>query len=589
MTKQAERVLGDLFRAFRAEPAPAPGARARALRRGRRGARDRRLRRGHDRPLRVRGAPAPGRSRCRAQLSAPDQGGVQVAFITAPDPETATRLARALVEERLAACVNVVPGVRSIYRYAGCAARGRGNAPDREDARRACRRARGARARAPSLRAARGAAPRGRGREPAVPRLGARGDRAVSLAAALERAAEALPSEADAIRPANGDPVRLLAGLVAGERRARSRLAPRRRASMRPRSCSAPGSRSRPVSRRSSRSTRAACRSRRRSSLRRAQHFLKSQGVRIEAPDAGADRRAPPEGRGRARASPRSPRPIRSASAWRTSSKGIRRAACGSSRWASAKGRASRRSRCTPPVGARCAPSCASSRASAGSLRSRRRSPQCARSSVAPPPRSPPTGRCPATWLEWHSRLDEVPEGAPTPGEFVRDGLGDPGEPLDLEPALAMVRDGRVGPWPEREALERDREAHPGDDREQAHRGGRAPPRADRRADRRRRRRRRGRGGGPGAARIAALFRHTAFVLVGAGRRGRRPRVPRRGRAPSRTRPPAENPLAQALFERPLTGFLEQLEQKEREDAEQGSLIVKPGEPSPGAGPGGIR
>jgi len=36
----------------------------------------------------------------------------------------------------------------------------------------------------------------------------------VSLATALERAAEALPSEADVIRPANGDPVRLLAGLA---------------------------------------------------------------------------------------------------------------------------------------------------------------------------------------------------------------------------------------------------------------------------------------------------------------------------------------------------------------------------------------
>jgi periplasmic divalent cation tolerance protein len=54
-----------------------------------------------------------------AASGAPDGGAVQIAFITAPDAETATRLARALVEERLAACVNVVPGVRSIYRYQG--------------------------------------------------------------------------------------------------------------------------------------------------------------------------------------------------------------------------------------------------------------------------------------------------------------------------------------------------------------------------------------------------------------------------------------------------------------------------------------
>jgi len=44
---------------------------------------------------------------------------VRVAFITAPDLETATRIARALVEERLVACVNLVPGIRSVYRWEG--------------------------------------------------------------------------------------------------------------------------------------------------------------------------------------------------------------------------------------------------------------------------------------------------------------------------------------------------------------------------------------------------------------------------------------------------------------------------------------
>ena len=36
--------------------------------------------------------------------------------VTMPDSETAQKLARALVDEELAACVNIVPGVRSIYR-----------------------------------------------------------------------------------------------------------------------------------------------------------------------------------------------------------------------------------------------------------------------------------------------------------------------------------------------------------------------------------------------------------------------------------------------------------------------------------------
>jgi periplasmic divalent cation tolerance protein len=39
--------------------------------------------------------------------------------VTMPDQEQATVLARALVDERLAACVNIVPGVRSIYQWEG--------------------------------------------------------------------------------------------------------------------------------------------------------------------------------------------------------------------------------------------------------------------------------------------------------------------------------------------------------------------------------------------------------------------------------------------------------------------------------------
>ncbi len=43
----------------------------------------------------------------------------RVVLMTAPDQEVAQRIARTLVEERLAACVNLVPGVRSIYRWQG--------------------------------------------------------------------------------------------------------------------------------------------------------------------------------------------------------------------------------------------------------------------------------------------------------------------------------------------------------------------------------------------------------------------------------------------------------------------------------------
>jgi len=42
-----------------------------------------------------------------------------VVLSTVGTAEDASRIARALVERRLAACVNVVPGVRSVYRWQG--------------------------------------------------------------------------------------------------------------------------------------------------------------------------------------------------------------------------------------------------------------------------------------------------------------------------------------------------------------------------------------------------------------------------------------------------------------------------------------
>lgn len=38
---------------------------------------------------------------------------------TCPDGEVASRIARALVEARLAACVNILPTVQSVYRWRG--------------------------------------------------------------------------------------------------------------------------------------------------------------------------------------------------------------------------------------------------------------------------------------------------------------------------------------------------------------------------------------------------------------------------------------------------------------------------------------
>jgi periplasmic divalent cation tolerance protein len=47
---------------------------------------------------------------------APDASSC-IVFSTCPNEDEAVRLAQALVDERLCACVNVLPGVRSIYRW----------------------------------------------------------------------------------------------------------------------------------------------------------------------------------------------------------------------------------------------------------------------------------------------------------------------------------------------------------------------------------------------------------------------------------------------------------------------------------------
>lgn len=45
--------------------------------------------------------------------------GYIVVFSTAPNGDEAARIGRAVVEEGLAACCNIIPGVRSIYTWKG--------------------------------------------------------------------------------------------------------------------------------------------------------------------------------------------------------------------------------------------------------------------------------------------------------------------------------------------------------------------------------------------------------------------------------------------------------------------------------------
>lgn len=45
--------------------------------------------------------------------------GVSLVFVTVPSAEVGRKIAHSLVESRLAACVNIVPGVESVYAWQG--------------------------------------------------------------------------------------------------------------------------------------------------------------------------------------------------------------------------------------------------------------------------------------------------------------------------------------------------------------------------------------------------------------------------------------------------------------------------------------
>lgn len=66
----------------------------------------------------ARAGDRPGRPRPEpVSLGAPD--AVWMVMTNVPDAEVAGRIARALVDERLAACVNILAPCRSVYRWQG--------------------------------------------------------------------------------------------------------------------------------------------------------------------------------------------------------------------------------------------------------------------------------------------------------------------------------------------------------------------------------------------------------------------------------------------------------------------------------------
>ena len=70
-------------------------------------------------PSSLRRWPAPTRamaSDAAAKVAASD---VAVVYVTAPSTDVAQQIATHLVTDRLAACVNIVPGITSVYRWQG--------------------------------------------------------------------------------------------------------------------------------------------------------------------------------------------------------------------------------------------------------------------------------------------------------------------------------------------------------------------------------------------------------------------------------------------------------------------------------------
>ena len=52
-------------------------------------------------------------------VTPPSPSDALIVFMTVPDMDTGAAIARVLVDEKLAACVNILPGIRSIYRWQG--------------------------------------------------------------------------------------------------------------------------------------------------------------------------------------------------------------------------------------------------------------------------------------------------------------------------------------------------------------------------------------------------------------------------------------------------------------------------------------
>jgi hypothetical protein len=269
----------------------------------------------------------------------------------------------------------------------------------------------------------------------------------VGLAEALERAAEALPAQADAIRPANGDPARLLE--LAGAAGAAAVLAwllehePADGAELAEAFAEDPerGSAAllavaEPALSKSGRKA-----------LRRARHQLRSRGLEVPEPErTGGVATLPPveEPFEQAALSPLDPR-----------------GACAAFLVTSSPGGGTRLfelvlDEARGVLDLRVyAPSRSQARKLLKSFTASERFPAVAvpadalRALVARCAQAHPASRPPPrAFSEWRAQLAAPAAGARTPGELAREALGAQAEPARVRRAAEQVRAGALGPWP---------------------------------------------------------------------------------------------------------------------------------------------
>jgi hypothetical protein len=185
--------------------------------------------------------------------------------------------------------------------------------------------------------------------------------------------------------------------------------------------------------------------------------------------------------------------------------------------------------------------------------------------------RQPKERPLPASFAGWRSHVAVAPEGTPTPGEAVRAALGESADPGLLDAAAVLMREGRIGPWPpSREQLGRVAErldaarrsplVVSGPARREQLEGILGEAAAEAYAD------------GDAAERAAERFREAAYVFWKRGQEGEA-RACLAAAAACGALPPERNPLARLSFEIPLASFL--AAEEEPEPAQE-SLLVKP-------------